>query len=77
MIESGRDLDFAEEPLRTQRRRELGAKHLDRDRTVVLQVPGKVNRGHAPAAEQALDAITVGQSSGERFQWVRGHGPEK
>ena len=41
---------------------ELGVEHLERDRPVVLEVAREVHRGHAPAAELALDRVAVAQT---------------
>ena len=40
---------------------ELGAQDLERDRAVVPEVVGEVDRGHAAASELALEAVAVGQ----------------
>jgi len=57
-----RDLDLAEKPLCTERGRELGLQTFDGDRAPVLQVLGQVDGRHPPAAELALDRVTVGES---------------
>jgi hypothetical protein len=36
-------------------------EHLERDRPVVLEVLGEVDRGHPSAAELALDAVAICQ----------------
>jgi len=41
--------------------RKVGAEHLERDGTVVLQVAGEVDRSHAAAAELTLDRVTARQ----------------
>jgi hypothetical protein len=63
MGEPGRDLDFLEEPGGAQRGRELWPEHLDRDGAVVLPVVREIHRGHAPAAEFALDRVPLGEGS--------------
>ena len=40
---------------------ELGVQHLERDRPVVAQVAGEVDRRHAAAAELALDRVAAGE----------------
>ena len=72
MGQPGRDLDLAQEPLRPERRRELGPQDLDRDRAVVLQILGQVYGGHAAPAQFPLQAVPVGQS-GSQSLWVVGH----
>ena len=57
MLQPGRELDLALEPLGAQDRRQLGMQHLQGDRPVVLQVVGQVDRGHAPAPELSLERI--------------------
>jgi hypothetical protein len=41
--------------------RQLGMEDLQGDRTVVPDVAGQVDRGHAAAAELALEYVAVGQ----------------
>ena len=50
MTELRRDLHFAQEPLGTERRGELGPHHLHRDLAMVLLVRGEVHRRHAALA---------------------------
>ena len=45
-----------EEPLGAERGGQLRAQHLEGDRPVVPEVVGEVDRGHAAAAQLALDA---------------------
>ena len=59
--EAGRDLDLAQEPLRTEGGRELGLQDFDSDATMVLPVVGHVDRRHPPAAEFALDRVAPGE----------------
>jgi hypothetical protein len=47
VVEPGGRSDLAEET--------LGVEHLERDQTVVLEVAGEVDHGHAPAAEFTLE----------------------
>ena len=48
-------------PLRPDHRRQLRAQHLEGHLAVVAHVVGEVDRGHAPRAELALDAVAVGE----------------
>ena len=60
MIEPGGNLDLAQEAVGAERGGELGVQHLEGDDAVVLEIAGEVDGGHAPAAELALDLITIG-----------------
>jgi hypothetical protein len=40
----------------------LCVEHLEGDRSLVPKVPGQVDRGHAAAAELALNPVAVNQS---------------
>jgi hypothetical protein len=61
MLESRSDPDLPLETFRSKAGGELGVQHLERDRAVVPEIVGEKHRGHAPAAELALDAVVVGQ----------------
>ena len=73
-MSAGRDLDLAGEPVGAEQRAELGAENLDRDLAVVLEIVGQVDRGHAAAAELALEGVAAGQSRGEPGEVGRGCG---
>ena len=62
MLEPRDELDLALEPLRAQGIGQLRMEHFERDRPVVAQVPGEVDRGHAPAAELPLDPVSIRQA---------------
>ena len=53
------ELDLAEEALRPERQGKLGVEDLERDPAVVLEVAREPDRGHAAAAELALERIVV------------------
>ena len=55
MLQPGGDLDLAEEAIAADRGGELGPQHLDRHLPVVPQVLGQIDRGHAAAAQLALE----------------------
>ena len=59
MLEPGGEPDLAQEPLGAERGGELGVQHLERDRPVVPEVLREVDRGHAAAAELALERVAV------------------
>jgi hypothetical protein len=54
--------DLALEPFRAERGGELGEENLERDRTVVLDVAGEIDRGHATPAELTLERVPPAQS---------------
>jgi hypothetical protein len=72
----GGDPDLLEESLRSERGGQLGPQDLEGDGPVVPQVVGEVYRGHAAAAELALDAVAIGQGGREEVGCVgqRGKG---
>ena len=63
MLQPGGELDLALEPLGAERGGELGVEHLERDRPVVPQVLGQVDRGHAAPAELALEPVAIRQAA--------------
>ena len=65
MLQAGRHLDFAEEPLAAERGGELGPQHLERHLAPVPEILGEVHRGHAAGADLPLDAVAVGEGGGE------------
>ena len=52
---------------------ELGPEDLERDRAIVLEVAGEVDRGHAAAAELALDRVAVAKRFGQCGDHLVGH----
>ena len=58
-------LDLPQKAISAECGGEFGAKDLDGDLTVVLEVFGKVDGGHAALAELANDAVTVRECRGE------------
>ena len=61
VVEPGGEVDLAEKPLGTQGGSQFGVEHLERDRSVVPEIAREVDRGHAAAAELALEHVAVGQ----------------
>src|SRR3989442_9417594 len=51
--------DLTQEALDAEARGELGMKHLDRNRSLVLQVDRQKNRRHPAAAHRAVDGVTI------------------
>ena len=68
----GRDLHFAEKPLRSERGGEIRPENFEGNVPVVPEVVGEVDGGHAALAQFAVDPIAVGQCGGESVG-VRGH----
>jgi len=65
MVEPRGDGDFPQEPLGAEHGGQLGPQHLEGDGPVVLQIVGKIDRGHAAPTELALDPVATGQRRGE------------
>ena len=66
MLEARRDADFAAKAIRPERVRDLGAQHLERDQSVVLEVAREEDRRHSAATELVLERIAVRQRLDER-----------
>ena len=65
MLQPGGDPDLLEEAVRAERGDQLAAEDLERDRPVVPEILRQPHRRHPAPAELALDAVAVGQGSGE------------
>ena len=65
VVELGRYLDFPEESLGSQCGSELRPKNFDGQPTVMLQIMGEIDRGHAATPELALDRVLVAQGGSE------------
>ncbi len=74
MIEPGRQVDLAHEPIGTELQGQLRAEHLDGDPAVVSYVVREVDGGHATLAELELDRIAAGES---RLEAKKHGGPLK
>ena len=72
VLQVGRRLDLGQEPLRADDGAKFRAQHLHRYSAVMLEVLGEIDRGHAPLAQLPLDAVAVGEGSGQSFDLV-GH----
>jgi hypothetical protein len=72
VLEARRDLDLAEKALGAQGRRELGMEDFEGDQSVVSEVPGAVDRGHATASEFFLEHVAIAQGMGQRWDYC-GH----
>ena len=81
MLKLRGDADLALESVRAENGAQLGTQHLDRDLTVVLEVPGQVDGRHAAAAELPIEGVAVGDRGlqaggdvGQGERWRAGHG---
>src|SRR5262245_38639729 len=72
MLEPRGELDLPLEPLGAERGGELRMEDLERDGAVVAEVLDQIDRGHAPAAELALERIAALQRLPERSERI-GH----
>ena len=61
MLQTGRRVDLALEPLRAEARGQLGVEHLEGDEAVVLEVAGEEDGRHPAAPELSLDRVAVAQ----------------
>ncbi len=59
VVEPGGRADLAQEALGTECVGEFRVEELERDRAVVSEVPGEIDRGHSPAPELALKLVAV------------------
>src|SRR3989442_13498091 len=59
VVLAGRGGDLTQEALDAEARGELGMKHLDRNRSLVLQVDRQKNRRHSAAADCAVDGVAI------------------
>ena len=59
MLQVRGNSDLLQKSFGTEYSRELRVQNFYRDFAIVLQVPGEIDDGHAPAAELALDCVAV------------------
>ncbi len=57
MLQAGRELDFAQEPVGAERGCELGTQHLDRHLAMVLAVFSHEHCRHAALADLSIDVV--------------------
>ena len=67
MIEAGSEADLAQEAFGAEGGGHILAQDLDGDPAIVAQVLGKVDRGHAPLADLAVDPVAVGKGGSKAF----------
>jgi hypothetical protein len=58
-VQARREADLPLEPLRAERLGQLRMQHLERDRAIMAQVLGEIDRGHASAPELTLDGVAA------------------
>src|SRR2546429_3504873 len=73
VLQPGRNLDLAQEPLGAEGRRQLRVQDLDRHRPVVLQIVGQEHGGHAAASQLPLHRVAVSEGFAQGVEQV-GHG---
>jgi hypothetical protein len=59
VLQPGGEADFALEALGAERPGQLGVEDLEGDGSVVLEVGGEEDRGHAAPAELAKDGVAA------------------
>ncbi len=70
MVELGGDLNLVEKPLGAHHGSQLRPQHFHRNLAMVIQILGKVHRGHAAGAKFFLDGVAVGESGFESVEKV-------
>ena len=68
MLQVRGELDFLEEALGAERGGQLGPQDLDGHPPAMLEVFGQIDRGHAPAADHALDPIAIAQRGAQAVE---------
>lgn len=71
VLQAGGEFDLSCEPLRSQRRSEIGPEYLEGDKTVVSQVADEIDGGHATLPEFALDRVAVRERYAQLLLQVR------
>jgi hypothetical protein len=65
MLETGGELDLAEEALHALPTAELGANHLQSHQALVTEVAGEIDCGHPAGADLAFQDVPVAKSGRE------------
>src|SRR6266566_4308574 len=71
VLETGSDLDLAQEPVGAERDCKLGAQDLNGDVAIEPQIPRAVDDRHAAAPDFAFDRVTPGERRSEAADLVR------
>jgi hypothetical protein len=61
VLQPGGELDLALEPIGAEGDGHRRQEDLEGDGSLVLEVPGEIDRGHPAPAELALDEVAIGQ----------------
>src|SRR5213592_424909 len=61
MLQAGGQHDLALEPLGAEYRRDLWMEQLERDRTVVLEIVGEIDRRYPAAPQLPIEAVVAGK----------------
>ena len=73
MLQLGRELDLAAEPVDADARRQLGQQHLDHDVPAQRGLDRQEDPRHPAAAELALEAVGLAQRLLELLTKIGGH----
>ena len=76
VLETGGDLDLAQEPVGAERDCKLGAQDLQGDGAAVSQVLGEVDRRHPTATELVLDRVAPGEGGLQAGQLIHVEGSQ-
>jgi hypothetical protein len=68
MVEVGDDPDLAKEAFGSERGGQLGAQHLDRHVSLVLEVASEIHRPHPTGTEAPLHSVPTCQSTAKAIQ---------
>src|SRR5712664_2211199 len=71
MLETGGDLDLAQEPVGPKRDREFGAQDLHGDVAIEPHIAGPVDDRHAAATDFAFESVTPSERRSEAADLVR------
>ncbi len=74
MLKPSGELHLAREPVGADRCTERGVEDFERERSAVCQVCREVHGTHATAAEQALNAESLGERRRDELEQAVGHG---
>ena len=67
MLKPRGETDLPEKPVTAEAQGELGVQRLERNRTIVPEIPCEVHRRHPASPELALDGVAVAQGTPQLF----------
>ena len=67
MLKPRSKTDLPEKPVTAEAQGELGVQRLERDRTIVPEIPCEVHRRHPASPELVLDGVAVAQGTPQLF----------